>query len=497
MNRNSMRRNSAVRRAVTGVVAAAMMAAGAGAQQTEFAETLRAAQRGEAWAQWNTALAYYNGEGVEENKRESLRWFQAAWDAGDTDAAFWIAWQYDHGEGSPTNDREAARWYGRAAETGDTVAMWNLALMHEAGEGIRINEREAERLFERLRREGDSEERAKAAAALGTLYTGDGEEQGGAENGAIRVGRDELKAEGFLLQAARSGHAGAQNNLGVLYSKPDCLEMIRIRSADEGSTWRCTRLPTGGAGVPEDDAKAVRYFTLAADQGLAIAQSNLGTMYAKGTGTPKNDREAVRWFGLAAAQNSPEGQNNWGFMLAHGRGTAQDDREAVRLYRLADQQELAAASYNLGAMIRQSRGTQSDDRRAMFEAYQRAAEGGVVQAQYALGFAYRHGEGIEEDYGEAYRWFTAAARSGNEDALAAVGNAHANGEGVPRNLVEAYRWLNRARVSRGERRMGSALDGVLVHVDAEMEIANDQIERDLNRVVQSMSVEQRRQAGIR
>ena len=39
-------------------------------------------------------------------------------------------------------------------------------------------------------------------------------------------------------------------------------------------------------GVPEDDAEAVRWYRLAAEQGNAFAQSNLGVMYANGEGVP-------------------------------------------------------------------------------------------------------------------------------------------------------------------------------------------------------------------
>ena len=57
-----------------------------------------------------------------------------------------------------------------------------------------------------------------------------------------------------------------------------------------------------GRGVPQDDAEAVRWYRLAADQGLADAQFSLGVMYAIGDGVPKDDAEAARWYRLAADQ---------------------------------------------------------------------------------------------------------------------------------------------------------------------------------------------------
>ena len=52
--------------------------------------------------------------------------------------------------------------------------------------------------------------------------------------------------------------------------------------------------------MPQDEAEAVYWYRLAADQGLAGAQFNLGVMYSEGQGVPQNDAEAVRWHRLAA-----------------------------------------------------------------------------------------------------------------------------------------------------------------------------------------------------
>lgn len=41
---------------------------------------------------------------------------------------------------------------------------------------------------------------------------------------------------------------------------------------------------------------------LLAEQGNATAQHNLGYMYDFGEGVPKNDAEAVKWYRLAAEQ---------------------------------------------------------------------------------------------------------------------------------------------------------------------------------------------------
>ena len=63
-----------------------------------------------------------------------------------------------------------------------------------------------------------------------------------------------------------------------------------------------------GEGVPQDDAEAVRWYRLAAEQGNAGAQLNLGAMYSNGEGVPQDDAEAVRWYRLAAEQGNAGAQ---------------------------------------------------------------------------------------------------------------------------------------------------------------------------------------------
>ncbi|MSU22287.1 MAG: sel1 repeat family protein [Opitutus sp.] len=49
-----------------------------------------------------------------------------------------------------------------------------------------------------------------------------------------------------------------------------------------------------------------------AEKGDALAQFNLGWMYANGTGVPKDSAEAVKWYRKAAEQGYVGAQNNLG-----------------------------------------------------------------------------------------------------------------------------------------------------------------------------------------
>ena len=213
--------------------------------------------------------------------------------------------------------------------------------------------------------------------------------------------------------AAEQGEAIAQSNLGVMYAT--------------------------GRGVPQDDAEAVRWYRLAAEQGDAIAQLNLGVMYATGRGVPQDDAEAVRWYRLAAEQGDARAQLNLGFMYATGRGVPQDDAEAVRWYRLAAEQGEARAQLNLGVMYDTGRGVPRDFAEAV-RWYRLSAEQGNARAQGNLGVMYATGEGVPQDDAEAVRWYRLAAEQGNARAQLNLGVMYATGRGVPQDDAEAVRW---------------------------------------------------------
>jgi len=51
-------------------------------------------------------------------------------------------------------------------------------------------------------------------------------------------------------------------------------------------------------------ALAIKYYRLAADQGHAWGQNNLGNCYYYGNGVGKNEKEAARLLRLSAAQGN-------------------------------------------------------------------------------------------------------------------------------------------------------------------------------------------------
>ena len=91
---------------------------------------------------------------------------------------------------------------------------------------------------------------------------------------------DYEEARKWYVKAAEQGLADAQNNLGCMYIKGDCLLI--------------------------DYAEARKWFTNAAEQGLADSQYNLGKMYHLGKDVPIDYEIARKWYSKAIEQGSEE-----------------------------------------------------------------------------------------------------------------------------------------------------------------------------------------------
>lgn len=81
-----------------------------------------------------------------------------------------------------------------------------------------------------------------------------------------------------LTKRAESGDALAQSDLGLLYAI--------------------------GKDVQQDHKRALYWYELAANQGHALAQRNLGMAYFHGLGVPQNYKQAYIWLSLAAANGN-------------------------------------------------------------------------------------------------------------------------------------------------------------------------------------------------
>ncbi|MDP1930276.1 MAG: tetratricopeptide repeat protein [Gammaproteobacteria bacterium] len=128
----------------TGHVAHADYEAGiTAAQNGDFATALRefteAAEAGLDLAQFNLAILYYTGQGVEQSYEEAYRWTLAAAEQGHLNAQANLASLHYYGTGTTQNYKEALRWNTTAAEYQHAGAQLSLAKMYQLGEGTEVD----------------------------------------------------------------------------------------------------------------------------------------------------------------------------------------------------------------------------------------------------------------------------------------------------------------------------------------------------------------------
>ena len=132
----------------------------AGLQTEAFIEYETLANEGMGLAQFYTGSAYYNGEGVEKNFAQAMKWYQLAGDNNVPEAAYWLAKIYYYAlNGVARNDFLAAQWAGISLDgfngfpnQGNKLDVSYLyAKMLENGHGVPVDLKEALYLYEFVR----------------------------------------------------------------------------------------------------------------------------------------------------------------------------------------------------------------------------------------------------------------------------------------------------------------------------------------------------------
>lgn len=155
--------------------------------------------------------------------------------------------------------------------------------------------------------------------------------------------------------------------------------------------------------IEEDEERceeAVKWFRLAADQGHADSQKNLGDMYEYGQYFPYDDEEAEKWYRLAAEQGNATAQNHLADLLVD-----HEQEQAEYWFRkAAEQDNYGYDQQKLGSKYKAGCGVSQDDVEAVFW-FRKSAELGCVEGQLELGGMYFEGRGIEQNYEQATYWF--------------------------------------------------------------------------------------------
>ena len=297
--------------------------------------------------------------------------------------------------------------------------------------------------------------------------------EGKRSQGGDGITSENMRAFSLFSQAAFAGHSEAQYLL-----------------------YECYHL---GRGVKQDEAQALAWLRKSAESGFVKALIFQAFFYQHSV--PKNDEEAIKWYQKAAEagssaaciliagiykdRNDVAGELRWNKEAAL-RGYADSLWDVRKFYERRDGAEIdlpdayawlslyedsfttrknseEAASFQFSPDISRYK-TTSPELKALMSVSQleqgnqlyqdlakqrvtwirKKAEEGSTDAQYDLGWCYRHGSGVLQDDAEAVRWWRIVAEQGHARAQNDLGHCYKYAEGVKENHEEAVRWFRKA-----------------------------------------------------
>ena len=109
----------------------------------------KAANQGDAEAQFNLGLTYKEGQEVQQDNKMAAKWYQKAAEQGHITAQFNLGLLYQDGKGVEQDFASAVKWYQKAAQQDHITAQFNLGLLYQDGKGIRQNKTNAKEWYGR------------------------------------------------------------------------------------------------------------------------------------------------------------------------------------------------------------------------------------------------------------------------------------------------------------------------------------------------------------
>lgn len=104
-----------------------------------YKEFLTAAEEGHSDSQFNVALMYEQGLGVDKDEKEAVLWYGKSASQGNAAAQFNLGVLYENGRGTAIDYERANEWYRKASVQGDPLAIGNLGMLYVRGQGVKEN----------------------------------------------------------------------------------------------------------------------------------------------------------------------------------------------------------------------------------------------------------------------------------------------------------------------------------------------------------------------
>ncbi len=291
---------------------------------------LKVAEQGMAEAQHILGQLYYNGRIVDQNYYNAVDWYFKAAEQGFSPSQNKLGICYQYGQGVLGSDKakKAFEWYIKAAEQGFGPGQYNLGKCYARGVGVTTDpvraiewytkaaeqgyrlEEVQDYLSRYLTFEGETKDAEKGDASaqysLGEYYrTGD------------FVNKDLDEAFRWYTKAAEQGNRMAYERLiewyyygeGVDKDLAKAVELTIEGGVDNtGCFGGCVDTNVLIDSCDEDKEKGFQMLSKLAEHGFSRAQFLLGNRYRDGNGTEQDLAKAVEWYTKAADRGDDAAQ---------------------------------------------------------------------------------------------------------------------------------------------------------------------------------------------
>ncbi|WP_419905323.1 tetratricopeptide repeat protein [Kiloniella sp.] len=146
----------------------------------------------------------------------------------------------------------------------------------------------------------------------------------------------------------------------------------------------------------------------------------------------------------AGDQGHPQAQYYLSVLYEGASGIDRDTKASFHWLQKAAEGGMVEAQRNLAAFYHDGIDAPDDDLQQAIYWYRRTANQGDLNGQLNLGMLLDQKSNSERDHREAIRWYLLAARHGVAQAQFYLGLMHDEGRGTPVNHHKALVWLNEA-----------------------------------------------------
>ena len=408
---------------------------------------------------------YYYSLETEEDNRKALDYYlqYIEYNPKDTDTLLHIGLIYESGLGVPLNIDLARRYYERAAETGMAYNFLGGTYMND--EETESNERKAVHYFQKAIELGNTNAMFRISYYL--------------HNGKGGLQVDIPREIELLTEASKRGNHQATYRLGLLFedNESGMAQNLELSvkyfqlAADNGilaAINKMGELYLFGEVIPANLTKAISCFTAASEQGYGKASYWLGRLHTDGIGQLEKDTQKAMNYYRKAIEQGYEEAREWMEQLQKNLvdETITDieipqDKSDEELYKDAKNalekaqfktayayfsyltQRNHAESFNeLGDMYFYGRGMAINQAKAL-ELYKKAAALDSVYGFFNVGFLYWNGPEEIQDPEQALQYLKKAAQMGYTYALSFIGDIYRTGPEELIDYAEAKRYYQK------------------------------------------------------